>query len=416
MLFEERRSDASRGTHPSLRDRFRTLPPSTSFRVPPEGPRPEYAYLCRPGSTIVTGNSVEFLFDGETVLPSILESVREARRSIVVEMYHFAADFIGRAFARALAERANAGVQVRVLVDAAGSRHTPRSFFGWMRERGVRVQSVNPIRKFLLHGPIFRWRDHRKLVLIDGAAAIVGGANLSRDYAPVREGGGGWRDAAIRVTGPIVDALSASFEKQWKETASAADRVAPREPAAPAGEVPMTILESHPFGPGPFASVFRHAVNQARRRIWIANPYFLPPRSFRKALRRAARRGVDVRILVPRRSDLPFVLRASQRSYARFLRSGIRLFEWPGTMMHSKAAVIDGLWSTIGSYNIDPLSLLVNRELNVVLLGRSPGIRFEEMFENDFARAEEIDDAAWRLRGTWRRFTESLCSAFRILL
>src|SRR6185503_10648067 len=132
---------------------------------------------------------------------------------------------------------------------------------------------------------------------------------------------------------PVVDALSASFERFWRD----GERPAPDPVPAcspPAGEVPSILLESRPVGPGPFAAVFRHAVNQARRRIWIANPYFLPPRSFRKALRRAARRGVDVRLLLPRRSDSPIVLRASQRSYAYYLRSGIRLFEWPGAMMH----------------------------------------------------------------------------------
>jgi cardiolipin synthase len=183
-----------------------------------------------------------------------------------------------------------------------------------------------------------------------------------------------------------------------------------------AGNVPAIVLESRPIGPGPFSSAFRHAIDRARHRIWIANPYFLPPRSFRRALRRAAGRGVDVRILVPRRSDSSFVLRASQRAYAYYLRSGLRLFEWPGSMMHSKAAVVDGLWCTIGSYNIDPLSLLVNRELNVVLLGQAPGSQFEAMFEHDFSCAEEIDPERWKSRGPLRQLQEQLCASFRVFL
>jgi cardiolipin synthase len=346
----------------------------------------------------------------------MLQAVARARRSVSVEMYHFASDFVGRRFARALAERAERGLDVRVLVDAAGSRHTPRSFFGWMRERGVRVRGVNPIRKFFLHGLPFRWRHHRKLVLVDGEAAFVGGLNLSRDYAPIQDGGAGWRDAAIRVTGPLVPVLSASFERLWRDEVSPGERAVAIDSAPSTGDVPAMVLESRPVGPGPFAAVFRHAVNQARRRIWIANPYFLPPRSFRRALRRAARRGVDVRLLVPGRSDSPVVLRASQRSYAYYLRSGIRLFEWPGPMMHSKAAVVDGLWSTIGSYNIDPLSLLVNRELNVVLLGRPAGSAFERMFEEDFGRSAPVHSDRWNARGVWRRLSEELCSSFRIFL
>jgi len=364
---------------------------------------------------------VDLLCDGPEVLPRMLEDIRNAARSIDVEMYCFADDFVGCRFARALAERAEQGVDVRVLVDAAGCRRTPRSFFGWMRERGIRVRGVNPLRRFLLQGSLFRWRDHRKLVVIDGSAAFVGGLNLSRDYAAVSDGGCGWRDAAIRVTGPVVAALHASFEHQWKDETAVGSRAAPLragpvEPPAPTGDVPAIVLESRPIGPGPFASVFRKAVERAQERVWIANPYFLPPRSLRRALRRAARRGADVRVLVPRWSDSSFVLRASQRAYAYFLRSGIRLFEWPGTMMHLKAAVIDGAWSTIGSYNIDPLSLLVNRELNVVLLDPAVGRRFEAMFESDFARSEELDPVGWSARGPLRRLAEQLCSSFRVFL
>jgi cardiolipin synthase len=410
--FDPRLSGAFRRWDFTLPTRFRPLPPPAPVLSEAAGPRPEYDYLRPSGATLIPGNAADLLDDAGTALDAMLEAVARARRSVVVEMYHFAADFVGRRFARSLAERAEQGVHVRVLVDAGGCRHTPRSFFGWMRDRGVKVRGVNPIRKVLLHGPAHRWRDHRKLLLVDGTTAFVGGLNLSRDYAATREGGGGWRDAAIRLRGPVVDVLSATVERQWGDAVGSS----PSGVRDQAGEVPAMVLESRPVGPGPFAAVFRHAVNRARRRIWIANPYFLPPRSFRKALRRAARRGVDVRLLVPRWSDSPVALRASQHSYAAYLRSGLRIFEWTGPMMHSKAAVVDGLWCTIGSYNIDPLSLLVNRELNVVLLGREAGLRFEEMFETDFARSQEIDAAAWKTRGAWRRFTENLCASFRILL
>lgn len=374
-----------------------------------------------PAEDLIAGNDVDLLCDGPEVLPRMLEDIRSAQRSVDVEMYCFADDFVGCRFARALAERAGQGVEVRVLVDAAGCRRTPRSFFGWMRERGIRVRGVNPLRRFFLQGPLFRWRDHRKLVVVDGAAAFVGGLNLSRDYAAVSDGGCGWRDAAIRLTGPVVAALHASFERHWKDETAVGSRAGslragPIAPPAPTGDVPALVLESRPIGPGPFAAIFRKSVEQARERVWIANPYFLPPRSLRRALRRAARRGVDVRVLVPRWCDSSFVLRASQRAYAYFLRSGIRIFEWPGAMMHLKAAVIDGTWSTIGSYNIDPLSLLINRELNVVLLDRAVGRRFEAMFEKDFACSEELDPVGWGARGPLRRFAEQLCGAFRVFL
>jgi cardiolipin synthase A/B len=400
---EIRRSPASR---------FRLL-----SRLFPAAPVSEEPSLLAPGLEVIPGNAADLLPTGDEVLAAMLSAIRNATRAIDVEMYCFADDFVGCRFARALAERASHGLAVRVLVDAAGCRLTPRSFFGWMRERGIRVRGVNPIRKFFLSGGLLRWRDHRKILVVDGAAAFVGGLNLSRDYASEKEGGAGWRDAAIRLTGPAVGALTSSFERQWREVGFTAERPAAAPPVPPAaGDVSAVVLESRPVGPGPFASVFRHAIDRARRRIWIANPYFLPPRSFRRALRRAAGRGVDVRVLLPRWSDSAFVLRASQRAYAYYLRSGLRIFEWPGPMMHSKAAVVDGLWSTIGSYNIDPLSLLVNRELNVVLLGRGPGSRFEAMFEQDFSRSQEIDAERWKARSPLRRLQEQLCASFRVFL
>lgn len=401
------------------RSGFRRAPSRRALRFTPELPSSGGADLCLPGQTLIAGNAAELLHDGDQVLPRMLEAIRGARLSVVVEMYCFSDDFVGRRFARALAERAQQGVPVRVLVDAAGSGRTPRSFFGWMRKRGVRVEGVNPIRRFFLQGSPFRWRDHRKIVVIDGRSAFVGGLNLTKEYASRRDGGGGWRDSAVRVSGPVVAVLSASFEKLWREeTRFGRPRAASPEPEIPpaAGETRALVLESRALGPGPFAPAFRHAVDRARERIWIANPYFLPPRSFRRALRRAARRGVDVRVLVPRRSDSAFVLRASQRRYSYYLRSGIRIFEWPGPMLHLKAAVVDGAWSTIGSYNIDPLSLLHNRELNLVLLGRETGRRFESMFREDFAAAEELEERRWTARGALRRLSEALCASFRVFL
>ena len=419
MHVDGRRSEFRRRAESRLRSAFRFLSREPQLEGDLEPRR--RARPIPPEHDVILGNDAQLLCDGSGVLPRMLEDIRSARRSVDVEMYCFADDFVGCRFARALAERAEQGVDVRVLVDAAGCRRTPRSFFGWMRERGIRVRGVNPLRRFLLQGSLFRWRDHRKLVVVDGAAAYVGGLNLSRDYAAVSDGGCGWRDAAIRLTGPVVSTLHASFERQWKDETAVGSRAVPLragaiEPPAPTGDVPAIVLESRPIGPGPFAAVFRRAVEQARERVWIANPYFLPPRSLRRALRRAARRGADVRVLVPRWSDSAFVLRASQRAYAYFLRSGIRLFEWPGTMMHLKAAVIDGAWSTIGSYNIDPLSLLANRELNVVLLDRAVGGRFEAMFEKDFSCSRELDPVRWSARGPLRRLTEQLCGAFRVFL
>jgi cardiolipin synthase len=381
-------------------------------------PNPEYDYLCLPSLRPVPGNSVDLLCDGEQVLPRMREAIQAASSSIDVEMYCFASDVVGNAFARALAAAARRGVRVRVLVDSAGCHRSPRTFFGWMRAHGIDVRAVNPLRHLLLRGSLFGWRDHRKLLVIDQRRAFVGGLNLTKESAGVRDGGDGWHDSAVEVTGPIVAGLSNSFELSWAEESRVRSRPAPAPATAtpaPTGTVPTLILESGSTGRGPFVEAFRHAVRQARRRVWIANPYFLPTRSLRRSLTRAARRGVDVRVLVPGRSDCSFVLWASQRAYSSFLRAGVRLFEWPAAMMHAKVAVVDGLWCTIGSYNIDPLSLLRNRELNLALLGREPGTRFEAMFERDFARSVEIEGRAWQFRNGLCRLRERVCAGFRTL-
>lgn len=377
----------------------------------------EGAYL-RPGSEEpIPGNAVELFPDGAEVLSRMLDSIGGAGRSISVAMYRFADDGIGCRFARALAASAQRGVRIRVLVDAAGCCHSPRTFFGWMRAHGIDVRGVNPLRTLFRGGlRSFGWREHRKLVVIDDDSAFVGGVNLSKEVAERDQGGFGWHDAAVRLRGPVVAGLAGSFDRSWREELPNGELSGrPRDLPAPAGRISALILESQGPGRGPFEGALRAAVRQARRTVWIATPYFLPPRSLRRALVGAARRGVDVRILVPGRSDWPPALWASQRRYAGFLRSGIRLFEWTAAMMHAKAAVIDGLWSTIGSYNMDPLSLLRNRELNVALLGREAGDAFERMFRRDFGRSRELSVGAWGLRSALRRGTERLCAGFRAL-
>jgi cardiolipin synthase len=365
----------------------------------------------------VPGNSAELLCDGDGVLPRMLQAIESARSFLAIEMYRFVSDAVGNRFARALGDASRRGIEVRVLVDSAGCRDTPRSFFGWMRSHGIEVRGVNPLRRFLRRSAASGWRDHRKLLISDGEAAFVGGLNLCRDAAPRNEGGGGWHDAAVRLRGPVVAGVLRSFDHAW--SLESRIRRTPRRPIAipdRAGETPALILESQALGPGPFGRALRFAIRRAERRVWIATPYFLPPRSLRRELAMAARRGVDVRILVPGRSDCPFVLWASQRSYASLLRSGIRIFEWGPSMMHAKVAVVDGLWSTIGSYNLDPLSFFRNRELNVALLGAGTGGCFERMLERDFSRSTELEAGRWGLRSALRRVAERVCAGFRSML
>lgn len=364
------------------------------------------------------GNRIDLLRDGAEAYPRMLEAIAGARDFILLETYIFSDDFVGQRFARALAARARDGVDVRVLYDSIGSRATPREFFGWMRSQGIRVRAFHRIRPFL-HGLRRRSRNHRKILIVDGRTAFVGGLNLSREYAALEEGGGGWRDTEIRLEGPAAADLARisldTWPKERKRLQAPAIRI--DRPPAQANGSPVLILGSSRLRDRfRISRNLRFAFRQARRRIWIANPYCLPGRAFRGELRRAARRGVDVRLLVPRTSDVPPALYASQHLFERFLKWGIRIFEWPGPMMHAKTAVIDTQWSTVGSYNMDPLSLLLNDELTAVLFNRDFGLRLEAMFREDFGECRELTLEAWRKRGWLRRLAERFFYLFRLLL
>ena len=364
------------------------------------------------------GNRIELLRDGAGAYPRMLTAIAGARQFILLETYMFSDDFVGQRFARALASKAQEGVDVRVLYDSLGSRAAPRAFFGWMRSQGIRVQAFHPIRPFL-HGLQYRSRNHRKVLIIDGRMAFVGGLNLSREYAPLEDRGGGWRDTEIELEGPAAADLARLSLEYWpkepRRTPAPTIRIE-WPPALENGSPVMILGSSRLRDRFKISRNLRFAFRQARRRIWIANPYFLPNRALRGELRRATERGVDVRLLVPRVSDVPPALYAAQRQFERYLTWGIRIFEWPGPMMHAKTAVIDTLWSTVGSYNMDPLSLLLNDELTAVMLNRDFGARLEAMFREDFGACRELTLEVWRGRGWLRRLAEKLFHTFRLIL
>jgi len=382
------------------------------------GPDPaekELSRLCLKPEALRPGNRMRLLRDGAEAYPRMLEAIARANRHVLLEMYSFADDSVGREFAAALSERAKAGVEVRILYDAAGSRETPREFFGRLRAAGGKVAAFRPLLEALRRFRLPK-RNHRKLLIVDGHTAYVGGLNLARCYSPIEDGGLGWRDTQVELQGPVVADLTGMFLELWRRERLGVPGPDPRpDPApGPAGGVPALVLSSHARrNRWEIGSHYRYAISQARERIWIANAYYLPSGRFQRALSHAVRRGVDVRILVPARSDVAPALYASQRSFARYLRSGIRLFEWPGPMMHAKTALIDSNWVTVGSYNIDHLSLVRNLELTAVALDREVASEMEAMFESDFAQCRELKREEWRLRGWRRRILEILCYPWR---
>ncbi len=356
---------------------------------------------------------MELLRDGAEAYPRMLEAISGARASVLLEVYTFADDDTGRRFAGALAERARAGVAVRVLYDSVGSLDTPDEFFQTLEEAGVRVLEYHPIRPWA-RGFSIRRRDHRKLLVADGRVAFVGGLNIARAYDAPARGGLGWHDAAVRIEGPVVWDLVEMFSRTWKKEVRAAplDRP-PAIPPPAAGGIPAAALGAERWrGRRSIGRAFLRAIRTAERRVWVSNAYFVPAPRFVRALRGAARRGVDVRVLVPATTDVPGIRHASRALFGVLLRRRVRIFEWEGPVLHAKTAIIDSLWCTVGSYNLDHMSMLHNLELTVLALDPTLAARMESAFEEDLRRSREVVHREWKKRGLWPRVLESFFYLF----
>jgi cardiolipin synthase len=384
----------------------------------------QLAYAADPAA-MLPGHRLRVLKNGEEAFPAMLASIRESRRFVHLETYTLEDDAIGDEFADALIDRARAGVKVRVLYDAVGSLTLGHAFERRLQAAGVELVAFGPLRALGALGPVgtrraLRYltrRDHRKILVCDGRTGFVGGINIGLDYALRARGGGGWRDTQVRIEGPVVAGLEQQFRGQWIDAGGPRYARYPRaahESVATPGSAWARIQTADDRGRR--AAIRRdyvHAIRRARTRIWLANAYFLPDRGVRRELRTAARRGVDVRVLVTAHSDVRLVQLAGEHGYGWLLRRGVRIYQWPDSHMHAKAAVIDGVWSTIGSYNLDYMSLFHNLELVVELIGREFGQAMEAMFEADFATSRELDADGWERRPLWEQALSAAVYRFR---
>lgn len=355
----------------------------------------------------VGAHRVALLKDGGQAFPAMLAAIAAARSTICLETYILRADLIGELFAAALAERARAGVEVSVLYDAWGSS-PPASFLAGLHAAGVRTLAYHPIRfssgdRRAILGRAVR-RDHRKSLIIDGQVGFTGGLNISSDYAAIEDGGAGWRDTHLRLEGPAARELLYFFRRTWRR-AGGMDFDERRYEADGRRPDPLVYIVSSQIRRRRtgIRDAYRKAIREARERVWIANAYFLPQIRLLRALTGAARRGVDVRVMIAASTDVPAVLFASREIYDILLDAGVRLFEWRGRVMHAKTAVIDGRWSTVGSSNLDPQSLRQNLEANAVVRDAAFGAAMERMFEIDLEDCVEISRERWRRRPAWLR-------------
>jgi len=364
------------------------------------------------GVPLIAGNKVTLLFDGPATMREMLAAARAATSSINLETYIFDQDHIGSEFAELLIEKQRQGVQVNVMVDAVGALATPSAFFGRMREAGIRVVVFNPVNPAKAKG---KWevnnRDHRKLMIVDGRTAFTGGINISSTYAnsslfrsknkPRQINGDkvGWRDTHIKIEGPAVAPLQWSFVDLWVQQEGGELPQADYFPTlAPVGDKFLRILATTPERDSEIYKSLVTAMSEAKTSIHLTAAYFVPDQQIVDALVAAAKRGVDVKLVLPGVSDHSLIRYAGQNFYEPLLAGGVRIFELQIAVLHAKTAVIDGAWSTIGSANIDRRSFIHNYELNVVVIDPAFGRDMEAAFNEDMRDSKEVTVQQWRKR------------------
>ena len=370
------------------------------------------------GSPLVLGNKVVLLEDGPATYEAMLAAIRQAKDHINIESYIIEDDAVGHRFSEALLERQLHGVQVNLIYDSIGALGIDKTFFARLSQAGINVLEFNPVNPLNVRKT---WspnhRDHRKLLVVDGHTAILGGINISSVYssgsavrgsrAPV-DPAQGWRDSDVQIQGPVVAEFQKLFMGTWEKQHG--KPLAPKNyfpEIAPAGKEIVRAIGSTPDAP--FSQIyltFISAITNAEKQVYITNAYFVPDPQLVNALVEAAQRGVDVRMMLPGQSDSALAYFNGRSHYETLLQSGVKIYERHGALLHAKTAVVDGVWSCVGSSNLDWRSALDNDEINAVILGRDFGEHMRAAFFRDMESAQEITPAQWAQRSATMRFKE----------
>lgn len=387
---------------------------------------------------LTAGNVVEALEDGKATYASMLQAIRSAKQHVHMEMYIFEADETGQRFAEAMKERVRAGVRVRLIYDAVGCISVPKEFFKDLADNGVQVVEYNPVSaKNILGSPeSIQNRDHRKLVIVDGRVAFLGGINISSVYSSGSSSSRGdkpsggsasdkpfeerpWRDLQVRLEGPVVLDLQHAFAAQWEKWKKEplADVALYPDTKAPGNHLVRAIAASPSAkGLNPTYVALISAIESSEIEVFITNAYFVPHPQLLQALEAAARRGVKVQIILPSKTDNAVVYHAGRSYYGEMLEAGVRIFERKTRLLHAKSATIDGVWSTVGSTNLDWRSLVYNDELNAVVLGPDFARQMGAIFAKDLSHSEEITRQKWHDRPFEDRIKEMAARAWSQIL
>jgi len=380
------------------------------------------------GSPLTTGNEVRLLQDGPATYQAMLAAILAARDHVNMETYILEDDEVGQRFAQALIDKQGQGVQVNLIRDSVGTLGTPAAFFQRLADSGIAVLEFNPVNPLdAREGWELNQRDHRKLLIIDGHTAFLGGINISSVYSGGSSSQGsssrvdgdlGWRDTDVQLRGPVVADLQRLFLTTWenqKGQPPAARNYFPKPESA--GRQVVRAIGSTPDEPySQIYATLLSAIGSAETSVRLTNAYFVPDPQLLSALEEAAGRGVDVTLILPGRTDSWLVFHAGRRHYDRLLRAGVKIYERRGAILHSKTALIDGVWATIGSTNLDWRSFLHNHELNAVVLGTGFGNQVQAMFDKDLADSDQVMIEQWQRRPIGMRLKETFARAWEYWL
>ncbi|HLI12876.1 MAG TPA: phospholipase D-like domain-containing protein [Alphaproteobacteria bacterium] len=381
------------------------------------------------GTPLVAGNRTQILHTGTATFRAMFAAIEGAKDNVNLEYYTLEdIEVDGRHLGDLLLAKRAQGVKINIIYDSFGSLGTPSGFFDRLGKAGVKLLTFHPLNPFLAgldYAP--NDRDHRKILVVDGRTAIVGGVNLSTVYEsanPLARRGGKqpapdyWRDTDIEIQGPVVAELQRLFLDTWARQGGP-----PMDPAdyfpklAPMGNQLVRIIGSSPAETVPhYYATLLSAIHTAEKTVWLTTAYFVPTHAEMEDLEHAARRGVDVRLLLPGKSDSPSALAVGHSHYGDLLEAGVKIYETRNEILHSKTAVIDGVWSSVGSSNFDHRSVLFNNEVDAVVLGRETAAQLEMVFQEDLKEATQINLEAWEDRPFSEKVQEFLSRTWQTLL
>jgi cardiolipin synthase len=372
-----------------------------------------------PDSPLVFGNQTRLLRDGAQAFPAMFEAMRAAHDHINLEYFTFEdIEFGGLRLSDLLIGKLNQGVAVNIIYDGYGSLNTSSDLFDRLRKAGAAVVEFNPLDPVsALAGHSLNDRDHRKIMIVDGRIGIIGGINLARCYENPPSAGvpadgdmdkAYWRDTAMDIRGPVIARLQTLFFQTWKQQNGGAYASAKYFPSLPReGVQTIRIIGSVPGDNQPLYYVaLERALRAAQHRIWVSSGYFTPPHQEREDLGKAARNGLDVRIAVPSHSDVESAVYAARAAYGDLLKSGARIYEIQNAVLHSKLATVDGVWTAIGSSNLDRRSVVFNNEVDAIIVGFDTATQVEAVLRGDMSASREVSDARWEQRSLNERVDE----------